>query len=142
MSGTNFAAQVDAWTKKSQARCEAVFRDSAQTLCEEVVARAPIDTGFLRHGFTVSKSAMPMIDPNARGEKGKSYSAPSVTAAITNVSLGERIYGGFVAAYAAHLEYGTSKTAARRFVGLTVQRWPQIVKASIAKAKAAVSRGR
>ena len=161
MAGS-FSAQVGAWAQQTQQRMQAVFRDAAQTVANEVrrpVASGgnmPVDTGNLRRSLMASTAAMPQIRTELEGfvdNEGQ------VTLVIAGARLGETIYLGFQANYAAHMEYGTKPhkivpkdkqalffyiggasvfaasvnhpgTKPFGFVRLTAQRWPQIVDAS------------
>lgn len=137
---TSFSAQVSAWAAKSEQRLTAVFRDSAQTVAEEVKktrdrgGHMRIKTGFLRTSLMASTSLMPPINPEARPVPGQSYPDDNgqIQLVIAGADLGETIYLGFTAAYARPREYQDG------FVRLTAQRWPSIVKASAAKIRSRV----
>ncbi|WP_244563958.1 hypothetical protein [Ensifer aridi] len=68
----SFAAQVSEWATQEKARQEAVLREAAQMVANNVrtsVAaggRMPVDTGNLKNSLMASTSAMPTVD---QGEK-------------------------------------------------------------------------
>jgi hypothetical protein len=125
----SFSAQVSAWAKMSEARTLAVFRQSAQTVTQEVKktkdrgGHMPVDTGFLRASLMASTSAMPNINPAATSTKGQSHADDNsqVEMVIANAKADQVIYLGFTASYARYREYKDG------FVRLTAQRWKQIV---------------
>ena len=137
---TTFSAQVDAWVRKSEARLEAVVKDAAQQVAIEVKSRTPVRTGFLRASLTASTSMMPIIDRNARPAEGALYTdrETEIALVIAGASLGEPIFLGFVANYAAHVEYGARGRAGVAMVRLTAQRWPQIVAESVNRIRSRV----
>lgn len=129
-----FMAEINAWTRKSEARMTAVFRQSAQTVAETVKTTRDrggymrVKTGFLRASLMASTSQMPGINPMAQpadDAADNSYPEDSnVTLVIAGADPGETIYLGFTANYARLREYEDG------FVRLTAQQWPQIVEAS------------
>ena len=126
MAGKSFAAQVSAWTAKSERRLRAVALESAQRLFDEALTvgpsvanpdggeggKHPVDTGFLRSSFQVNIGSMP-AGPS-RGAPGGSYAAPDYTMKLTGFSVGQTIYGGWTAEYSAVMEhrYGFMRSAA------------------------------
>jgi hypothetical protein len=127
-----FSASVSAWVRKSEARLTAVFRDSAQTVANEVRiskgngGNMPVVTGNLRRSLMASTAEMPKM----RGDnKVKFDKEPPITLVIAGARLGETINLGFQAVYSGVQEHRHG------FVRLTAQRWPQIVRASGAKIK-------
>lgn len=135
-----FSSQVNAWTRKTKARTVAVFRDAAQTVVDEVRktkadgGNMPVDTGNLRRSMRVSTSQLPDTSDKEFNEQ------TSIPLVIAKADIGDTVYMGFQASYAAAQEYGTSKTPANRFVGLTVQRWPEIVANSARNIEAKVKK--
>lgn len=132
-----FSAQVDAWIRQSEQRFEAVFRESAQRVIAEMQkpvgagGNMPVDTGFLRASLLATTGSPPQIRKDHVPEKGASYlgddAAGQVALVIAGAGIGQTIYACYTAAYAAFVEYGTSKMAGRGFVRLAAQRWQQIV---------------
>lgn len=150
MASLNFAAQVDAWTKETKQRMEAVFHKAAEMVGEAVVDGTPVDTGFLRHSFTASAQSMPTIDVGLKPAEGGAYAydAGPVSLTIMSVPLGGTVFMGFTAIYSRRIEYGfvgedslgrTYNQQPRAMVGLAAQRWPEIVTAAVAQAKAAAA---
>lgn len=133
-------ANIGQWTRKTEQRMEAVFRDSSQTVAEEVKktrsrgGHMRVDTGLLRSSLMASTSAMPVIDPTKRPEPGRSYPDENgqIQMVIAGADIGETIYLGFTAAHARPREYLDG------FTRLTAMRWPQIVEASARKIKSRV----
>lgn len=130
MATTNlsFEAQVDAWTRQTKERMEAVFKESAQRVVSLAVSYTPVDSGFLRASVQGSLSAMPQINPMAKRGSGLAGRIGDITLTIVGAQLGQTIYVGYTAAYAAHVEYGTSRMAPRRFVGRAAAQWQSIVR--------------
>ena len=137
---TSFSASVSAWAAKSQKRMEAIVKESAQRVGSEVIDRTPVDTGFLRGSFIASTSEMPLIDRDARPAPGGSYDmgTSQIALVIAGSKPGDVIRMGFVASYAAHVEYGSNGRAGRGMVRLSAQRWPQIVAEVVQEAKARI----
>jgi len=142
MATLNFAAQVSQEVGQVKAELEAVFRESAQRVLEEMNTpipqggNVPVDTGFLWHSLQASTTAMPQM--TATGAKSASYSFDSgpVVLTIAGATLGDAIYAGYTAVYARRMNYGfTGQDAAGRsfsqsghlFVEKAAQRWPAIV---------------
>lgn len=128
----SFSAAVSAWAQKSERRMEAVFKESAQRVGLEVKQRTRRDTGFLRASFLASTTHMPLIDRDARPQRGAVYrdDDTQIAMVIAGASLGDTIYLGFTAAYAGVREYHDA------MVALTAQRWQSIVSEVIAEARA------
>ncbi|HXU02761.1 MAG TPA: HK97 gp10 family phage protein [Polyangia bacterium] len=123
-----FSATVSAWVLQTQARMNAVFRESTQRVVSQAQRRIPVDTGFARASVRASLEAMPPIDPTFRGDPGRTY-APTgeVSVVIAGAQIGQTIYVGWTANYAIFLEYGSSQQAPNGFVRVSAQEWPRIV---------------
>ena len=139
MAKKSFAAQMTDWAKATEKRLEAVFRQSAQTVANEVRkpkgagGHMPVDTGNLRRSLIASNSEMPTVEPGKTDFADKDQ---NIKLTIAKTKLGGRIYLGFQAVYARRMEYGftgedslgrTYNQVGNGFVRLTAQRWPQIV---------------
>lgn len=125
----SFDAQVGDWVAQTKERLEAVFKESAQRTISLMVKYTPVDTGFLRASVRASTSAMPKIIPTAKGGGvNVPYDSGAVLMTIAGAKLGQTIYVGYTANYARHVEYGTSKMAARRFVGRAASQWQRTVR--------------
>ena len=131
----NFAAAVNEWVKETQDRMVRVFRTAADLMVEDVIRRTPVDTGYLRASLTVTLDAPLPIRPEAKGGVPLPQAQPySLT--IAGAEIGDTIFGSFVASYAAYVEYGTSKMAPRRMVGLAAQSWQAHVDKAVSMARA------
>ena len=133
-----FTAQVSSWVRKSQQRIDAVFKESAQRVFDEVTTtrseggNLPIDTGFLRWSFSAAVNKLPThrITDNPNGVQ-YSDRRDEYVLVIAGAQVGKDIiYATFGANYAIHMEakYG--------FVRLAAQRWPTIVASVARQAKA------
>lgn len=143
MANLNFAAAVDAWTKKSKARCTAVLRQSTQSLIDDAQTvgpsvenpsggaggKMPIATGFLRASMAISLDGMPSGPSRGDANSAYSYDDSAVTLKLAGVEVGKTIYAGWCAEYAPYVEerYGFCRSAA--------QNWQSHVNAAIAQAK-------
>lgn len=148
MTKLDFGAAVNAWTRRSNKRLTAVFRESAERTMDAAQAtipsggNLPIKTGFLRATGQAGIGAMP-TGPTQPGE-GKPQTG-AYTLVINNAKVGDTLYFGWTAAYARRMEYGfvgtdslgrTYNQAGFGFVRLAVQNWQQTVKQVIAEAMA------
>lgn len=139
-----FSSTIDAWVAESQKRLTAVFHEATQrtvAMAQLPVAKGgnmPVDTGYLRYGIRASLSAMPAVIPKSHPTQGANYgySPGEITLVINQAKLGQTIYIGYTAAYAAHVEYGTSKIRARGFVGKAALQWQQTVNQVVENLKA------
>ncbi|MDI1261738.1 MAG: HK97 gp10 family phage protein [bacterium] len=133
----SFAAQVGVWAKKVDGALRVVFQEAAQRIAleldgelgDQVYASAETGykrTGFLRSSLVASKEAMPRL---TRGNPGVAVPADlgDVMLVITGADIGDTIYLGYTANYAAHVHYGSNGRAPRPWVMLVAQRWEQIV---------------
>lgn len=141
MAGS-FQATIDRWVLETKQRQEAVFKNAAEAVAEDVIDRTPVDTGFLRASLQASLVEAPAIDPKARPAKGVKGIAPpsNYSVVIENATLGQTVYMGFTAAYARHVEYGARGKQGVGMVRLAVQQWPQHVAKAVREAKEAVRR--
>lgn len=130
----SFAAQVGSWANKVDGALEAVFKESAQELVNELTRLAPVDTGFLRASLMASTTAMPQMtraNPGAAvpGDLGE------IMLVIAGADIGDTIYLGYTANYAAYVHYGARGNAPRPWVTMVAQRWTAIVAAKAAEVK-------
>lgn len=131
---SSFAAQIDAWTKKTSERTLAVFRQSVQDLAQEVQTpqamggNMPVDTGFLRNSMGAAVNSYPR-GTAAGGVAAAAFDMQPIVAAIMQANLGDRIVLGWTAEYAPYMEarYG--------FVRLAAQNWQQIVRQAVTKVR-------
>lgn len=134
-------ANLDQWTRKTEARMEAVFRTAAQSMIEE--AQTPtdkggnmrVDTGFLRNSGTAALNSI----PTGSALQGQTFrqvdwdAAPSVLV-INRAKIGDRIVFGWTANYADVRERKDG------FMRLAAQNWPQHVKRAAAKVRKEVTK--
>ena len=130
----SFAAQVGSWANKVDGALEAVFKESAQDLVNELNKLVPVDTGFLRTSLMASTTAMPQM---TRANPGVPVPADlgDIVLVIAGADLGDTIYLGYTANYAAHVHYGALGNAPRPWVTMVAQRWTAIVAAKAAEVK-------
>ncbi|MER8846046.1 HK97 gp10 family phage protein [Mesorhizobium australicum] len=143
----SFAATVGAWAAAVPVALEIVFKESAQELvsqldqllADEVYDRPAIPgykrTGFLRASLMASTMAMPTL---SRENPGAPVPADlgDVILVINGADLGDTIYLGYTANYAAFVHYGANGTTPRLWVTMVAQRWVMIVEAKAAEVKA------
>jgi len=145
MATLRFSAQVAEWAKRVPEAAEAVFKESTKEIVREMQTpvgaggRMRIDTGFLRASLMASTASMPSINPGAKPVEGGAYSynEGQIEAVIAGAELGDTIFFGYTAAYAAHREYGARGQPADAFVRLAAQNWGITVDRNAAKVKAA-----
>jgi hypothetical protein len=140
VSNVDFTSKIDDWTKQTEERMTAVFRESAQRVASISSNGVPVDTGFARASVRASLSEMPQIIDGSKGEAGQSYpfDMGNVTLTIADAKIGDHIFIGWTAGYVIYLEYGHSKQAPAGFVRLAAEQWPQIVSEVTAEAKSRV----
>lgn len=146
MAQQSFSAQVDAWVTKSRKRARTVVQQSALRVIQEAQrvredgGRMRVDTGFLRASGQISLTAPPAVradakpDPDA-GPGAYDWRETDVSLVILGVQLGQTIYFGYTAAYAAAREYGANGQPPDAFVRGAAQLWPQIVEETVREAK-------
>jgi hypothetical protein len=124
---------LDAWTKKTQRRIDAVLKDAAQSaiaVAQKTKAkggRMPVITGNLRNSLQSS------VAGGASGQGEASY-----ILVASNMKGGDLATFTWTAEYAAAVNNGNRGRPGAHFVEGAVDQWPAIVRASIAKAKVAV----
>lgn len=146
MEEQTFSAQIDAWTRKSKARMEAVAKTATQELFIEVLrpmkqgGRMRVVTGFLRASFQASLDAPVNLSvANPDPENGEfSTDLGAILLVIDGADLGQTIYGAFTANYARPREYGARGQAPDAFVLTNAQRWPEFVQEAITQVRSEV----
>lgn len=142
----SFAATVGAWALKVEGALQAIFQESAQELTsqlDQLLVDMVYDqpqpagykrTGFLRASLMASTTAMPQLTRDSPGA-----SVPTdlgdVVLVINGADLGDVLYLGYTANYAAYVHYGARGAAPRPWVDLVAQRWVAIVEAKSAEVK-------
>ncbi|MER8959305.1 HK97 gp10 family phage protein [Mesorhizobium sp. M0701] len=146
MAQQAFAASVGDWVLKVSGAIEAIFQESAQELVsqlDQLLVDMVYDqpqppghtrTGFLRASLMASTTAMPQL---TRDNPGALVPADlgEVVLVINGADLGEVLYLGYTANYAAYVHYGAQGRAPRQWVTLVAQRWVAIVEAKAAEVK-------
>lgn len=121
----NFAASVSKFITVSEARVDAVVKESTQRVIEEAqlpVAKGGkmrVDTSFLRNSGVVSLTGMPSGPSRPTGDDAPQ--AQDVNAAIANAAPGASIWFGWTANYARPREYADG------FLRSAAQNWRSIV---------------
>jgi len=144
VAALNFAAQIDDWVRKTQARTKAVLQESTSRLIEEAQTvgpsvknpsngaggKMPDDTGFLRASMAISFDGMPAGPSRGDAKQAYAYDDNQVTLKLAGVEVGKTIYAGWTAEYAPYAEerYGFCRSAAMN--------WQSIVSQTIDDAKA------
>ena len=137
---TKFEAQIDKWVNQTSKDLELIFKQSAQELFSKAqtpVAQGgnmPVDTGFLRNSFVAGLNGSTSL-------KGPD----AYVAAIAGAKLGDVVFGGWTAKYAARIEFGfsgqdslgrTYNQDGRGFARKAAMEWQQIVQRNAAKVRA------
>lgn len=129
MPDSSFTAQVSSWVRDVEGVLEAIFRESSKRVIEDMLVPVgaggsmPIRTGFLRASLLASTTAMPTLTRRNEGNVIVAFDAGPVTLAIAGADLGETIFAGFTAVYAAAVNYGRGYL----FLEKAAQKWPAIV---------------
>ena len=124
---------LDQWTKKTQQRIDAVLKDATQSVVavaqvsRDKGCRMPVITNNLRNSLQSS------IAGGASGQGEESY-----ILVAAGMKGGDVATFTWTAEYAAAVNNGNRGRPGAHFVEGAVDQWPAIVRASIAKAKAAV----
>ncbi len=143
---TSFTAQINDWVQRTEARQEAVFKESTQRVFEEVLrprsqgGNLRVDTGFLRASFRTSLNTADFTTTPRPADIGSfTYQPQQITATIAAASLDDVIYGVFGANYAIYREFGTFGRPGDAMVRLAVQKWQTIVTEVTTELQAQVS---
>ena len=116
-----FSETVSKWVQRVELAQEAVVKEAAQELAEDVVSprakggNMPVDTGFLRNSIAAAVNSIPS------GESSDVFDMQPVILAINKVKAGDRLVIGFTANYARYME------AKYFFVRHSAQNWPKFV---------------
>lgn len=115
--------------ERAQASVRATVSFIIQDIAEEVVAATPVKTGNLRASWVLGVNSVPSAGqtrtPIASGERFPSVDPQTVDAISVNMAdyqLGDTVFFVNFAAYAAHVEYGTSRTDGAAMVRTTLAR--------------------
>jgi hypothetical protein len=122
--GRQFNADLGAWAKRAGDRLDALARQTSQEVSERVVRATPVDTGFLRSSWQPSIGS-PKSGSGSEGQPNRALGDIGLVA--SSVKAGDVYWMTNNAAYARHVEFGTSRMAGRFYVTDTVARWKSIV---------------
>lgn len=130
-----FTAQVSKFVSETKARADAVIKQSAQDVMEEMRkprsrgGRMRYDTGFLAASLMASTAAMPQIKGGNRPAAGGSYTPDdsAISLVIAGWSVGTPLYGGFTADYAIPREYGIGGQNGDAFARTAAMRWQEFM---------------
>lgn len=146
-----FAAEVDAWTRKAEARLLAVRNTAIQDMIRDMQrpeadgGRIPIRDGFLRASLTaVIGRDKPAL--TSRPETGTaSWNPGEISLVIEGAPIEAPLTFAYTMAYAMRQHYGfvgqdslgrTYNQAGRHWVTLTAQNWQRYVSEAAARARA------
>lgn len=130
-----FSDLVTQFVQETQERMDAVFAVSIQktvALMQEPLGAGgnmPIDTGFLRNSIVATPGATPPAI-SLRKNPGTGvfeYDSGAVNLVIAGAKVLEGMTVLYSADYAVYVEFGARGRPGRRFVGLAVQQFPQVV---------------
>jgi hypothetical protein len=137
-------ADMGKWGEKAKRNTTMVMRSSVQKLATDLMTdvgpgagQVPIDTGNLRNSLMASTASMPSV---REGEFGDN--SGQVTFAIAGANIGDTIWIGWQAVYAARMNYGFTGTDAagrsfnqtgRHFVQAKANKWQSYVDAAAAE---------
>lgn len=158
----SFAAQVNDWVRKTEARMLAVFRESAQRVILEMQkvgpsaknpgggagGAMPVDTGFLRASLMTTLNS-PDTTVKFKDDAIGAYvwQEGAIQIVILSAKIGDAIYAVYTASYARRMEYGFSGTDSLGrtynqqgygFVRLAAQKWQTIVQEVVREAQSRV----
>lgn len=120
-------------------RVETFMQEFGQDLNERLLENTPVDTGFLRASWYASLNTPQGKAPSPKSEANTTPNvAPPMTVARLNLTIGtmkaeDTVYIINGAKYARHVEYGTSRMAARGFVRKTIAQARTIAEETAAK---------
>ena len=131
-------AQIGQWARECKRAQRSIFQSSAQKLGNDVTKTVneggllPIKTGNLRSSFKSSTASMVQLD-----RSNVEYSQEDWQLGILGADVGDTLYLGFRAVYAARQNYGfvgqdslgrTFNQSGKYFVEGSAARWQQFVK--------------
>lgn len=142
----SFVASVSAFVAQTKQRIDAVVKESAQRVVEDMQTpvgaggNMPVDTGYLRASLQASTEAPIPIAAGAKPAEGASYgySSGPIELVIAGMRADQTLYVTYTANYAAIVNYGRSGRPGRLFVDLAAAKWPQIVNAVCAELQSRV----
>lgn len=129
--GRTFRLDLSKWANATQEKLDGLVRQTCQEMAYNVVRDTPVDTGFLRGSW------QPAIGTPGAGLPGAG-SPDTISLVASQMKAGETFFMTNNAAYARHVEYGTSKMAGRYFVRDNVGRFRSIAEKYARRLKVAV----
>ena len=152
----SFQKQVDDWTKKSDARLQAVFQESTQDLIDIAQkpkakgGNMPVLDGFLRNSGVAALNSVPTGPSRApKGYRDTDWDASASAIVIASANIGDRVVFGWTAEYARRMEYGfsgkdslgrTYNQKGNGFMRLAAQKWQFIVKNAATRVRKTVAK--
>ncbi|MBM7328716.1 HK97 gp10 family phage protein [Agrobacterium sp. S2] len=143
----SFSATVGDWVNRVDNALLAVFRESAEELVRQLdkqlvdmvydqpkSASGYNRTSFLRASLMASKEAMPTLSRENPGQPVSPDLGP-VILVINSAEVGDTLYLGYTANYAAYVHYGAKGNEPRQWMTLVAQRWQEIVTAKAKEVK-------
>lgn len=128
----SFSAQVEAWTKKSKLRTEAVFRTAIQSVANEANTpqtrggNLPVDTHFLQNSLSAKIGSV----PSGSSVQGEPMGDPGdVSLVLAGAKITDLVFVGWTAEYARYMNIRFA------FRDLAVQRWQHHVDRATEEAK-------
>lgn len=135
----NFSDTISKWTQRMNVAMEAVAKEAAQELAEEVTkpvakgGRMRVDTGFLRNSLHAALNSIPSGESNPQeGYRKTDLDLQPVVLVINKLKAGDRLVLGFTAAHARPREFKDF------FVRGAAQNWDQHVDKAIKKVSKAI----
>lgn len=135
----SFSDTISKWTQRMNIAMEAVAKEAAQELAEEVTkpklkgGKMPVRDGFLRNSIAAAVNSIPSgegLPP--KGYKNTDLDMQPVILAINKLKAGDRLVIGFTAQYARAMEYRYF------FVRSSAQNWNQHVDKAVKKVSKAI----
>lgn len=124
-AGRQFNAQLGEWAKAAGEKLDALVRQSAYEIAENIVKDTPVDTGFLRGNWQPS-----IGEPDAPTKPADPTGAnvlSEVGISFAGIKAGDKVYFLNNTEYGPIVEFGSSKAPGRFFVTDNVKRWPVVV---------------
>ena len=144
-----FADAVDQWTKETEQRMTAVWRQSIDDLAE-VMNRTRANGGRLPHltGTLMRSLLASTAGPIPMGAPGAKYAGTDIGLTTAGLQLDQTVWLGYQAIYARRMNYGfvgedslgrNYNQAGAHFVEGAIAEWPNIVRMAVSKIKAGAS---
>ena len=132
-----FVATTNQWVRDSKARLEAVFLESTQQVFSDAQkpvgagGNMPIDTGTLRASLQVGVRGSEASVIFGSAKEAKLGADPDISVAIASATVGDVIFGGWTAKYAAYQHF----VIGHLWIDKAVQNWQSIVTANVNRLK-------